>query len=115
MAAEKSLHGWAPSIGDETPLAEVIEAAFAYRVDVTVESSDRTKLVGYLYNRDVNRDIWPPEPFIQVFEQSGASVTIPYSQVSSISFTGKDTAAGKSYEAWSRRRAAKGSRRTTTR
>ena len=36
------------------------------------------------------------------------SQTIPYARIQSIKFTGKDTAAGRSWEAWVKRREAAG-------
>ena len=47
----------------------------------------------------------PPEPFVQMFDRAGnGPFTIPYAKIATITFTGKDTAAGKSYEAWIRRK-----------
>jgi hypothetical protein len=98
---DTSLEGWAPVIGAEASLAEVIERAFDYRGDVTVIRHDGGQLVGYLFNRDAEA----PEPFVQMFDRNGAGpFTIPYAKIAAIRFTGKDTAAGKSYEAWVRRK-----------
>lgn len=101
MTDERSLEGWSPTIGDTVTLAEVIDRAFDYRGDVTVVRTDGTEVVGYLYNR--NRDV--PEPVVQLFDPAGASHTLRYAEVRTVRFTGKDTAAGKSYEAWLRHRA----------
>jgi hypothetical protein len=97
---ERSLEGWSPRIGDDAPLEELVDLAFDYRGDVTLALADGRQLTGYLYNR--NRDV--PEPYLQVFEPSGASHTVRYLDVQRIEFTGRDPAAGKSYEAWLRRR-----------
>jgi len=98
---ETSLEGWAPVTGVEASLAEIIERAFDYRGDVTVIYRDGGELVGYLFNRDARA----PEPVVQMFDRTGAGpFTIPYAKIAAIRFTGKDTAAGKSYEAWVRRK-----------
>lgn len=104
---EQSLEGWDPGIVESADLAFVVERAFDYRGDVTVVRRDGGELVGYLFNR--NADV--REPFVQMFLQDGgAPLTIPYAQIASIRFTGRDTAAGNSYAAWLRsREAAKGS------
>ena len=82
-------------------LAEVVDRAFDYRGDVTLVLDDGRELVGYLFNR--NRDA--AEPFVQMFErESPGPSSIPYAEIRTIRFTGKDTAAGKSYEAWLRRK-----------
>jgi hypothetical protein len=103
MSDERSLEGWAPDIPDAAALADVVEHAFDYRGDVTLQLDDGRVLIGYLFNR--NRDV--AEPFVQVFEhdRSGPS-TIPYAHIRAIRFTGKDTAAGNSYAAWLRSRQA---------
>jgi hypothetical protein len=99
---ERSLEGWAPEISEAT-LAEVVERAFDYRGDVTLELLDGTRVDGYLFNRD--RDA--AEPFVQLFEVGEATpCTIAYARIRAIRFTGKDTAAGNSYAAWLRQRQA---------
>ncbi len=102
MVDEKTLEGWTPNLGDDLSLADVIEYAFDYRGNVTVIKADGSELVGYLFNR--HREA--AEPFVQMFDQAGAGpFTIRYADIRTIHFTGKDTAAGKSYEAWLRRKA----------
>ena len=100
---ERSLEGWDPGLVDGPDLAFVIERAFDYRGDVTVVQRDGRELVGYLFNRYVDvRD-----PFVQMFARDGGdAVTIPYTDIASIRFTGRDTAAGNSYAAWLRSREA---------
>lgn len=95
------LEGWAPAVGAETSLEDVIERAFDYRGDVTVVHHDGTELAGYLFNRDAE----VREPFVQMFDRAGdGPITIPYAEIRTIRFTGKDPAAGKSYDAWLRRK-----------
>jgi hypothetical protein len=95
------LEGWEPVVGVETSLEEIVDLAFDYRGDVTVVRRDGTEAVGYVFNR--NAEV--PEPFIQMFDRAGdGPFTIHYAEVRTIRFTGKDTAAGKSYEAWLRRK-----------
>jgi hypothetical protein len=100
---EKSLEGWAPAIADAATLADVVEHAFDYRGDVTLDLDDGRQMAGYLFNR--NRQV--AEPFVQMFEVGhDTPATIPYARIRAIRFTGKDTAAGKSYAAWLRLRQA---------
>jgi hypothetical protein len=101
VTTEPSLEGWLP--GPDVPLNEVIERAFDYRGNVTVERRDGTETVGYLFNRDAGA----PQPFVQMFDAAGdGPFTIPYADIRAIRFTGKDTAAGNSYAAWLERKAA---------
>jgi hypothetical protein len=98
---ERTLEGWAADLRDDAHRAEVIDLAFDYRGDVTLLTVHGAMVNGYLYNR--NRDV--PEPFVQVFDPTGGSLTLRYAEIRAIAFTGKDTAAGKSWEAWRRRKA----------
>lgn len=101
--ADESLEGWAPEIRDGLTLEEVIERAFDYRGNVTVIRADGSVLEGYLFNRD--RD--GVRPFVQMFDRAGdGPYEVPYSDIRTIHFTGKDTAAGNSYAAWLRAKGA---------
>ncbi|HET9491934.1 MAG TPA: hypothetical protein VFR64_19570 [Methylomirabilota bacterium] len=100
MPEERSLEGWAPRVGGEVTLAQVIDLAFDYRGDVTIVLADGRSLTGYVYNRD--RDA--ADPYLMVFDPGGASHTVRYADVRTIRFTGRDTAAGASYEAWRQRK-----------
>jgi hypothetical protein len=98
----KALEGWAPEPKNAAELAEVIDLAFDYRGDVTIVMSDETERDGYVCNRE--RDAG--EPFLQVLPAGGdVALTIRYADIRTIRFTGKDTAAGRSYAAWLARRA----------
>jgi hypothetical protein len=101
MPEGRSLEGWSPVIGVDAALEEVVELAFDYRGDVTVTRADGSSVTGYVYNRDR----WAAEPFLEMLDPGGASHRIRYAEVRGIAFTGKDAAAGRSYEAWVRRRA----------
>jgi hypothetical protein len=97
---ETSLEGWAPVVGRDVKLVDLVDLAFDYRGDVTVRLNDGRVLTGYVYNRDGDVD----EPYLQMFDPHGVSHTLGYAEIGAIAFTGKDTAAGKSYEAWLRRK-----------
>ena len=100
---EHTLEGWDPGPIESATLAEVVERAFDYRGDVTIVCRDGAELVGYLFNRNADN----PRPFVQVFAAAGGDpVSIPYADICSIRFTGRDTAAGNSYAAWLRSREA---------
>ncbi|MDR4481299.1 MAG: hypothetical protein R3B37_16325 [Nitrospira sp.] len=78
-------------------LSEAIEQAFDYRGDVTVELKSGGQVVGYLFNRTATGE----QPTIEIFPATGSgTLTIPFSEVAAIAFTGEDTATGKSWEAW---------------
>jgi hypothetical protein len=96
-----TLEGWVPQINDYMSLQEVVEFAFDYRGNTTVVKGDGSEIVGYIFNR--NSDA--PEPFIQLFDERGdGPFNIPYRDIATIKFTGKDTAAGNSWKAWVERK-----------
>jgi hypothetical protein len=75
---------------------EAIDKAFDYRGDVTLNVRGET-IEGYIFNRDSHAS--PPR--IQMFiKGSDEPRIIPYADIGSIDFTGKDTANGKSWDAW---------------
>ncbi len=104
MSRESSdLEGWVPELDGKMALERVIDLAFDYRGNTTIVKTDGSEMVAYVFNRDKEAQ----EPFIQVYDQQGdGPFTIPYAEIETIRFTGKDTAAGQSWEAWGKRREA---------
>lgn len=101
MSDESTLEGWVPTVDDGVTLAQVVESAFEYRGDVSLDKVDETTIVGYLFNRNAAA----ATPFVEVLEAgTGEWLRLPYAQIRNIRFTGRDPAAGQSREAWQRRR-----------
>ena len=95
----ENLQGWIPELATEGDIRAVIEKAFDYRGDVTVTRRNGAQVTGYLFDRRVAKTL--SESVIRLLLPNGGErPAIPYSEVAGIAFTGKDTAAGKSYEAW---------------
>jgi hypothetical protein len=99
----ENLEGWIPELATEGEVREALEKAFDYRGDVTVTRKDGTTVEGYLYDRrseptleaSLVRIIPTPKPGVPV-----ERVMIPYADIAALQFTGRDTAAGKTFEAW---------------
>ena len=88
---------WEPSTEEE--LREGLEKAFDYRGDVTITRKDGTSIEGYIFDRRVGSTL--TDSVIRLFPKGDPNkLAIPYSDIVSLSFTGRDTAAGKSWEAW---------------
>ena len=82
---------------NEAELREAVELAFDYRGDVTLELTSKEKIEGYIFNRYISAS----PPFLQLFPKGQPGERkIPYADIVSIAFTGEDTASGKSWEAW---------------
>jgi len=95
----ENLQGWIPQLATEADIRAVIEKAFDYRGDVTVIRKDGSQVTGYLFDRRIGKTL--ADSVIRLMVPTGGErPSIPYSEISGIAFTGRDTAAGKSYEAW---------------
>ncbi len=96
------LQGSVPALATEEDLRLALEQAFDYRGDVTLTLRDGSKVEGYLYDRRLGKTL--SDSLVRILPQDGSPrVSIPYSQVAALAFSGRDTAAGKSWEAWVRK------------
>ena len=86
------------SISDDE-LREALEKAFDYRGDVTISLKDGSSVEGYIFDRRAGATL--ADSVVRLFPK-GEPVkrTIPYSAIAGLVFSGRDTAAGKSWEAW---------------
>ncbi len=95
----ETLQGWIPELATEEALREALEKAFDYRGDVAVTRKDGTKVEGYIFDRMMGKTL--SESFVRVLpKDSNQRVKIMYAEIAALAFTGRDTAAGKSWEAW---------------
>lgn len=100
--AHERLQGWVPSLATDEDIREALEKAFDYRGDVTVTRKDGSVVEGYLYDR--KRGATLATSLVRVLPANGSPrVSIPYSEIAALVFSGRDTAAGKSWEAWVRK------------
>ena len=95
----ENLQGWIPQLATDADIRAVIEKAFDYRGDVTITKKDNSQLTGYLFDRRIGKTLRDSVVRL-VLATSSDRPAIPYSEIAGIGFTGRDTAAGKSYEAW---------------
>lgn len=89
--------------GDTAAFGEALEAARDYRGDVTLELEDGSSVEGFLYDRSAG----PDRKVRMLPKDGGGRVTIPETRLRAIAFTGKDAAAGKTWENWVKRYAEK--------
>lgn len=88
---------------DAAAFGDALEAARDFRGDVTLELDDGTSVEGFLYDRSSG-----PERKIRLLpKDGGARVTIAERRLRAVAFTGKDAAAGKTWENWVKRYAEK--------
>lgn len=97
--AHESLQGWIPELASEQELRGALEKAFDYRGDVTVTRKDGSKVEGYIFDRVMGNTL--AGSFVRLLpKDTSQRVKIAYSEIAALAFSGRDTAAGKSWEAW---------------
>jgi hypothetical protein len=95
----ETLQGWVPTLANQDELREALEKAFDYRGDVTITRKDGSKIEGYIFDRVSGVKL--SDCFVRVLpKDSNQRFKILYSDIAALAFTGRDTAAGKSWEAW---------------
>ena len=91
IAAKPTLQG--TEVASKEKLADGVEQAFDYRGDVTVQLKTGDKLEGYIFDRGASK--------IRILlKTAGKKVTVPVTEIEGLSFTGRDMADGRSWEAW---------------
>jgi hypothetical protein len=104
--AHEKLEGWIPQLATEDEIRAALEKAFDYRGDVTITRKDGSKIEGYLFDRRTAATL--NDSVVRLFpKNANQKVSISYADIAALAFTGRDTAAGKSWEAWMKRYAAK--------
>jgi hypothetical protein len=88
-----------PQLATEEELRIALEKAFDYRGDVTLTLKDNSKIEGYIFDRVSGATL--AASFVRVLpKDSSQRVKISYADIAALAFSGRDTAAGKSWEAW---------------
>jgi hypothetical protein len=95
----ENLEGWIPALATDAEVREAFEKAFDYRGDVTITRKDGSKVEGYLFDRRSGASL--NDSFVRVIPSATREkVNIAYADIAALAFTGRDTAAGKTFEAW---------------
>ena len=94
----EQLEGWVPALASDAEVREALEKAFDYRGDITLTRKDGSEVQGYLYDRRTGATL--ADSLVRVMPSSGGRVSIAYSDIAALAFTGRDTAAGKTFDAW---------------
>jgi hypothetical protein len=97
--AHENLEGQVLEAADEDELRAALEKAFDYRGDVTIRRKDGSCVEGYVFDR--RRGTTLADSFVRLLPKDRPEkIAIPYSDVAGLAFSGRDTAAGKSWAAW---------------
>ncbi len=96
---QENLHGWVAELGTDAAIREALEKAFDYRGDITITRRDGSTLEGYVFDRHAGDSL--EDSFVRILPtKQPTRVRVSYSEIAALAFTGKDTAAGKSFESW---------------
>lgn len=102
----EQLEGWIPQLASEDELRRALEKAFDYRGDITITRKDGSKIEGYIFDRRTAANL--KDSVVRLYpKNSGQKISVSYADIAALAFTGRDTAAGKSWEAWMKKYAAK--------
>src|SRR5215469_8190985 len=97
--AREKLEGWIPQLAGEADIREALEKAFDYRGDITITLKNGSKVEGYIFDRVTGHTL--STSFVRLLpKDSNQRMKISYVEIGALAFTGRDTAAGKSWEAW---------------
>ena len=95
----EELQGWVPALATDEERRVAFEKAFDYRGDVTLTLTDGRVIEGYVFDRRVGATL--QDSAVRVIPaKERTKLSVPYSEIVALQFSGRDTAAGKSFEAW---------------
>ncbi len=95
----ETLEGLVLQSTSEEELRSALEKAFDYRGDVTITKQDGAVVEGYIFDRHAGATL--AESFVRVYPKNQrVKVSVAWSEIAGLAFSGRDMAAGKSWEAW---------------
>ena len=96
---QENLQGTQWPSATEEDLRTGLEKAFDYRGDVTITRRDGTRIEGYIFDRRTGKTL--ADSVVRLFPKDRREkIAVAYADIAALEFTGRDTAAGKSWEAW---------------
>ncbi len=95
----EKLEGWVPTLAGEEETRVALEKAFDFRGDVTITKKDGSKVEGYIFDRRTGKML--ADSIVRLFpKDQDEKISVSYAEIAGLAFTGRDTAAGKSWETW---------------
>ena len=100
-APRDHVEGWVPELASGEELRAALEQAFSYRGDVLITRKDGTTIEGYVFDRRTGRSL--ADSHVRLMpKDGGGKVSVSYAEIAGLAFTGRDMAAGRSWENWVR-------------
>lgn len=95
----EQLEGWIPPMASADEIRGALEKAFDFRGDVTLTLKDGRVIEGYIFDRRTGASL--QDSVVRVIPSCERTrLSIPYSDIAALAFTGRDNAAGRTFEAW---------------
>ncbi|HKR27286.1 MAG TPA: hypothetical protein VJS11_07515 [Acidobacteriaceae bacterium] len=95
----QQLEGWIPPLASDEETRNALEKAFDYRGDVTLTLKDGRVVQGYVFDRRTGKSL--QDSVVRVMPANERTkISIAYSDIAALAFTGRDNAAGRTFEAW---------------
>jgi hypothetical protein len=100
-AAREKLQGSVPQLATPDELCAALEQAFDYRGDVRITRKDGVNIEGYVFDRRNGKTL--EDSIVRLLpKDGGGKVSVRYADIAALAFTGRDMAAGNSWESWVR-------------
>ena len=100
-AAREKLEGSVPQLATPDEVRSALEQAFDYRGDVLITRKDGESIEGYVFDRRSGATL--EDSLVRLLPKTGGGkISVRYSDIASLAFTGRDMAAGNSWDSWVR-------------
>jgi hypothetical protein len=97
-----NLEGWIPELASDEEVRTALEKAFDYRGDVTITLKSGSKVEGYIFDRRTGSSL--QDSVVRLYpKDANEKLNVAYADIAALAFSGRDTAAGKSFDAWVRK------------
>ncbi|HMD54171.1 MAG TPA: hypothetical protein VKJ65_06475 [Phycisphaerae bacterium] len=95
----ENLEGYKPQLDNEAAVCEAVEKAFSYRGDITIITRTGQTFDGYIFDRKTVAGL--ANSFLRLIPKDGGPrIRISYAEIAQMDFSGRDAAAGKSFQTW---------------
>ncbi len=101
--ARETLQGWIPDLATPEDVRVALEKAFDYRGDVTLTLKSGERIEGYVFDR---KSLGPGlgQCWVRLYARGRVEkISVAYSEIARLEFSGRDTAAGRTFEMWIQR------------
>jgi hypothetical protein len=98
----EQLEGWIPNLATPGEIRSALDKAFDYRGDVTLTLQGGKEIEGYIFDRRSQGAGLEQCEVRMLPKDRSEKISIRYSEIVRLEFSGRDTAAGRRFELWVR-------------